>query len=358
METFARIGVFVEVAAVELAQAVGVGRKMPRHPVEDHAQAGRVGLRNEVAEIIRRAETRGRRVHAGGLITPGAVERVLVDRQQFEVGETHVLRIGNQLLGDLAVVEPLATLVASPRAQVHLVDRHRRTQRVGVAALLAARHHRRQAVHHRRRLRPHLGAEGDRVGLQPQAAVLALDLVLVEIARTDVRHEDLPHAAFAAHAHGMAAAVPVVEAADHRHTPCARCPDGEAGAGHAVDLGRVRAELFIRPVMRAFGQQPEVHLAEQGREAVGVFHHLVMAAPVDVELVDQPVFALGQGGLEHVRADDAAQAGHVLAAGLVDHVDADGTGQQRTQHPALVMGVQTEHGERIAVISRHQGGYG
>ena len=43
METFAWVGVFVQVGTVELGQAMAVGREMGRNPVEDHAQAGLAG---------------------------------------------------------------------------------------------------------------------------------------------------------------------------------------------------------------------------------------------------------------------------------------------------------------------------
>ena len=45
MEALARIGVLVEVRAVEVCQAVLVGREMRRHPVEDDADAAPVQVR-------------------------------------------------------------------------------------------------------------------------------------------------------------------------------------------------------------------------------------------------------------------------------------------------------------------------
>ena len=55
-------------------------------------------------------------------------------------------------------------------------------------------------------------------------------------------NEDLPHAAFEAHAHRVASPVPVVEVADDADAPRVRGPDGEGHAGDAVDRARVRAE--------------------------------------------------------------------------------------------------------------------
>ena len=47
VKALARIGVFVEVRAVKIAQAVGIGRKVRRHPVEQHAQTRRMAARDK-----------------------------------------------------------------------------------------------------------------------------------------------------------------------------------------------------------------------------------------------------------------------------------------------------------------------
>ena len=56
---------------------------------------------------------RGRREVADRLIAPAAVERMLADRHQLDVGEVGVLQVRDQLVGQLAVVEEA---VARPRA--------------------------------------------------------------------------------------------------------------------------------------------------------------------------------------------------------------------------------------------------
>ena len=99
---------------------------------------GRVRRLDEGAEVARRAEARGRRIQADRLVAPGAVEGMLADRQQLDVGEAHVARIGHQRVGQLAVVEPFVAVLAPPRAQVHLVDADRRLARIGRGALRAA----------------------------------------------------------------------------------------------------------------------------------------------------------------------------------------------------------------------------
>src|SRR4030088_425941 len=50
------------------------------------------------------------------------------------MGEAEVAHIGGQHLGELAVAEPAVALLglAPPRSEMHLVDRDRRRQRIGV----------------------------------------------------------------------------------------------------------------------------------------------------------------------------------------------------------------------------------
>ena len=82
-----RIGVLVQVRAVELVQAVGVGGEVRRHPVEDHADAALVELVDHRHQVGRRAVARRRREVAGGLVPPRSVERVLHDREELDVRE-------------------------------------------------------------------------------------------------------------------------------------------------------------------------------------------------------------------------------------------------------------------------------
>ena len=110
-----RIGVFVQRGAVEIRQAVGVAREVPRHPVKDHVNARLMRRRHERPEIGRRAEATGRRIQPQRLIAPAAVERVLVDRQQLDMGESHVLHIVDKLHRQLAIAKPEVIIgVAAP----------------------------------------------------------------------------------------------------------------------------------------------------------------------------------------------------------------------------------------------------
>ena len=117
-------------AAVEFAEAMSVGGKVRRHPVEDHTDAGVMAGVDELGEIMGVAVARTRRELREQLVTPGATEGMLHDRHQLDVGEAHVNHVGDQPLGQLVpVVQPavIATLT-SPRPGMQLVDAHRRLE--------------------------------------------------------------------------------------------------------------------------------------------------------------------------------------------------------------------------------------
>ena len=63
-----------------------------------------------------------RRVHADGLVSPGAVERVLGDRQQFDVRETHVSDVADEFVGKFAIAQIAIVGLAAPGAEVHFID--------------------------------------------------------------------------------------------------------------------------------------------------------------------------------------------------------------------------------------------
>ena len=96
MEAAARVGMLVERRAVEMGEAMRIDREMRGHPVENDAEARRMGAIDEAGEAGRIAEAAGRREQADRLIAPGGVERMLGDRQQFEMGEAEVDGIGDQ----------------------------------------------------------------------------------------------------------------------------------------------------------------------------------------------------------------------------------------------------------------------
>ena len=76
---------------------------MTRNPIEDHVKARGVGGIDEIAEIFTGTDAACRRVEAGRLVAPAAVERVFVYRQQFQMGEAHPFCVRHQLVRQFAV---------------------------------------------------------------------------------------------------------------------------------------------------------------------------------------------------------------------------------------------------------------
>ena len=129
-----RIGVLEERRAVELGEPERVLRKVARHPVEDDADVVLMARVDERLEVRRRTEAARRREEARDLIAPRRRVRVLHHRQELDVRVAHVLDVGNEPLGELAVGQVaiadgvaavLAIRDARPRPEMHFVDRHR-----------------------------------------------------------------------------------------------------------------------------------------------------------------------------------------------------------------------------------------
>ena len=122
MLALARVGVLVEMRAVEPGERVRILREVAGHPVEDHADAVRVALVDELHQVGGRAEARRRRVEVGDLIAPGRLVRMFRDRQQLDVGEAERPDVGHQLRRQFAIGERAVVGAAHPRAEMHLVD--------------------------------------------------------------------------------------------------------------------------------------------------------------------------------------------------------------------------------------------
>src|SRR5260370_32758549 len=98
MSALARVGVFIEVGAVELRQAVSVTWEMSRGPIEKDADAGLVAAVDKFHELGGRAVAAGGRKVAEGLVAPGAVEGMFHDGEEFYVGEAEILHVRDELV--------------------------------------------------------------------------------------------------------------------------------------------------------------------------------------------------------------------------------------------------------------------
>ena len=117
-----RVFMFVKRRAVEAAQAVRVGGKMRRHPVDQHAQAGAVGAVDKARKAFDIAEPGRGRIKPGGLVAPAGIIGIFADRQEFDMGEAHLGDIGDQPVGQRVPGEETGLRVAVPRPGMHFVD--------------------------------------------------------------------------------------------------------------------------------------------------------------------------------------------------------------------------------------------
>jgi hypothetical protein len=315
---------------------------VPGHPVHDDADAGLVEAVDQVAQVVGAAEATGHGVVAGDLVAPRAAEGVLGERHELDVGEAELADVLDQLVGQVAVVEP-----RTPRADVQLVDAHR----AGVDVVLGAGGH--PGVvgpgvgglgDHRAGERRHLGGAGHRVRALDPDVVGGKHLVLVDAVR-DAGHEELPDAVAVEAAHRVPLAVPAVEVARHADGTGVRRPDGEGGAGDALVLAHVAAEHLPELLVAALAEQVQVELGDGGGETVGV--------------VGDPRRASVVGRLDRVRADGLARdalpeaVGHVLERegrpGGTGHGDRLGQRSDDADGSAAAARVRAEDGVRVAV---------
>ncbi len=203
---------------------------------------------------------------------------MLADRQQLDVGVAQVADVVPQRLAQLPVgEEPVALLGdAPPRAQVDLVDRDGRVERVPARPLghpaAVAPGMPVERGHDRRGARLlDLELEGEGIGLQgEQRPVLPEDLELVAAPLAEPGNEQLPDARARMTAHRVPPAVPGVEVAHDAHASGVRRPHGEDHARHVVEDGLVGAELLVGLVVRPLAEEEPVEVRQGRREPVGV----------------------------------------------------------------------------------------
>ena len=203
---------------------MSVGREVRRHPIQNDGDVVLVQVVHQIHEILRRAVTRRGREIARRLISPGTVERMLHDGQQFDVRESQLIHIVGEARRDLAIGERTVVLFrdAHPRAQVNLVNRHGRVQRVRGRALFQKGRVVPGVVEipdHGSGARRYLREKSHRVGLFNLVTELGgVDVELVQRALADAGDKAFPDSRRAASLELMGLRIPAVEVADHRNT--------------------------------------------------------------------------------------------------------------------------------------------
>ena len=173
-----RVGVLVQVGAVELRQRPRVLREVRGHPVDDDADAGLMQRVDEEAEVVGGAEPRRRREVRRHLVTPRAAERMLGDRQELDVGEAEIAHVGDEFVGELPVARGPASTSRDALRRRSSASARRRVARA--AASHSSSCHSCVEVKTTERLRRRdLGGERHRVGLLAPLPVGAEHVELV-----------------------------------------------------------------------------------------------------------------------------------------------------------------------------------
>ena len=357
----------VEMGAVEEGQAVGVLGEVRGHPVQDDADVVLVAVVHEVHEVIGVAEAAGGRKVAGGLVAPRAVERVLGDGQQLDVGVVHLQRVLDQLVGQIPVVEKAVVLGhAPPTAQMHLVDVDGLVQTLARGTLghpcLVLPCVLVHVPHPGIGARTQLGVEAVGIGFVDFVAQqLGFDRVLVMGALGQIGDEEFPQARIPASLHGMGAIVPAVERTDDADALGIGRPHGKAHAGHPVERGHLRAQLGVALQEIALAEEIDLVLGQAQGEAVRVFQLVCGAALVhDDQAIDERLAAPAEDRLEEAAAVDARHF-RARARGHVQHVNAVVQRAEGADHEAFLAvdhrGMRPQHVERRAVIAAHDRGH-
>ena len=197
-----------------------------------------------------------------------------------------------------------------------------------------------------------LAGQRHRIGLVHHLLLGIHQLVLVDFTRLQARHEQLPHAGLVAQAHGMAAAVPAVEGADHRDAPGIGRPHGEAHACHAVDLHELCTQAAAEIAMSSLADQVQVDVTEQETEAVGVFRLLNAVGPVNAQPVGE---GLVQRDDEQPRRAELAELPLDTLAVPPQDLHPLGAGQVDPERVPVSLGMHPQHRERVGMAAVCQG---
>jgi len=163
---------------------------------------------------------------------------MLHDREHFNVAVAEVLHVGDELVAQLAVGQPAIAFFrnAAPGTEMDFVDGDGRfepvflraaSDPVGIGPLMVI-----EAGHDGAGIGAEFRAEGVGIGFEGKnVATGAYDFIFVDGAFGKLGDENFPKTGRAARAHGMDAAVPMIEVAHDADAFCAGSPNGEVNRG-------------------------------------------------------------------------------------------------------------------------------
>ena len=114
MFTAPRVCMFISGFSSETGEGIVILWKVRRHPVEKDTNTFLMTGIDEVTEVIGRAMARSRRKISRYLVTPGFIQGMFTDRQQFDMRIAQFLDPGDQFLGQLPPLIKTAIFMTSP----------------------------------------------------------------------------------------------------------------------------------------------------------------------------------------------------------------------------------------------------
>src|SRR4029453_3633511 len=96
---------------------------------------------------------------------------------------------------------------------------------------------------------------------------------------TDTGNKQFPNTAADELAHGVNAAIPAIEIADHTDALRVRRPDREVNTVVLTDLAEMRTKFFVKTPVLAFGEKMNVHFAQDHAIGIRIARVLFAAAP-------------------------------------------------------------------------------
>src|ERR1700693_690735 len=243
--------------AIEVSQAVGVGRKVRRHPVQDDGDAMLMQVVDQIHEILWRAVARCGGEIASGLVSPGTIERMFHHRQEFHMSKSHALDILREPRRGLAVGQRTIVLLgnAHPGSQVDFIDGVRSSQRVASRTILHTVLITPLVVevpHYGRRAWRFFVEQANRVGFVDLIAVaVRLDMEFVERTLVYSGNKSFLDAGVSAAIEQIASRTPGVKASNHRDEMSIWSPDAENGASLPITGDQMGTHGFIHAIVTA-----------------------------------------------------------------------------------------------------------
>src|SRR5262249_17017797 len=135
MDASTGVRMLKEMRPIEKAEARAVRRKMSRHPIQYDPNPMQVQFIDQIHEVLRGSIIARRSKVSGGLVPPRAEKRMVHDREEFHMGEPHLLEVCRQCGSEFPVAQRTVFLFRNsfPRSDVHFIDGDGRVEAILLA---------------------------------------------------------------------------------------------------------------------------------------------------------------------------------------------------------------------------------